>query len=233
MCRTSRIALSRRHEARRETLKSFFVLLKGEPNVNKVDKSAERENFTRATDAGAGRFWATWLKISRPSLGPWLRSLASVSVSDQDHSLLLSVPLGDESTNTQIWASRCLHNYSKILFSKTNQTVTPLLINSIKFKAKKSVNYEKTTVSLCYPNRRKRYWTCSVCKQVGDVACWPLAAATSTNSRGPMKWHVVCGKLQVGWLSGGFTPCRHLRPSSGWEHTIVTYSVRWLLDEWN
>ena len=31
----------------------------------------------------------------------------------------------------------------------------------------------------------------------------------------------------VGWLSGGFTPCRHLRPSSGREHTIVTYSVRW------
>ena len=30
----------------------------------------------------------------------------------------------------------------------------------------------------------------------------------------------------VGWLSGGFTPCRHLRPSSGREHTIVTYSVR-------
>ena len=29
-----------------------------------------------------------------------------------------------------------------------------------------------------------------------------------------------------GWLSGGFTPCRHLRPSSGREHTIVTYSVR-------
>ena len=28
------------------------------------------------------------------------------------------------------------------------------------------------------------------------------------------------------WLSGGFTPCRHLRPSSGREHTIVTYSVR-------
>ena len=27
-------------------------------------------------------------------------------------------------------------------------------------------------------------------------------------------------------LSGGFTPCRHLRPSSGREHTIVTYSVR-------
>ena len=27
------------------------------------------------------------------------------------------------------------------------------------------------------------------------------------------------------WLSGGFTPCRHLRPSSGREHTIVTYSV--------
>ena len=26
-------------------------------------------------------------------------------------------------------------------------------------------------------------------------------------------------------LSGGFTPCRHLRPSSGREHTIVTYSV--------
>ena len=26
----------------------------------------------------------------------------------------------------------------------------------------------------------------------------------------------------VGWLSGGFTPCRHLRPSSGREHTIVT-----------
>ena len=26
--------------------------------------------------------------------------------------------------------------------------------------------------------------------------------------------------------SGGFTPCRHLRPSSGREHTIVTYSVR-------
>ena len=25
-------------------------------------------------------------------------------------------------------------------------------------------------------------------------------------------------------LSGGFTPCRHLRPSSGREHTIVTYS---------
>ena len=39
----------------------------------------------------------------------------------------------------------------------------------------------------------------------------------------------------VGWLSGGFTPCRHLRPSSGREHTIVTYSVRWwwLLEEWN
>ena len=30
----------------------------------------------------------------------------------------------------------------------------------------------------------------------------------------------------IGWLSGGFTPCRHLRPSSGREHTIVTYSVR-------
>ena len=30
----------------------------------------------------------------------------------------------------------------------------------------------------------------------------------------------------VGWLSGGFTPCRHLRPSSGREHTIVTYSVQ-------
>ena len=30
----------------------------------------------------------------------------------------------------------------------------------------------------------------------------------------------------VGWLSGGFTPCQHLRPSSGREHTIVTYSVR-------
>ena len=28
-------------------------------------------------------------------------------------------------------------------------------------------------------------------------------------------------------LNGGFTPCRHLRPSSGREHTIVTYSVRW------
>ena len=28
-------------------------------------------------------------------------------------------------------------------------------------------------------------------------------------------------------LSGGFMPCRHLRPSSGREHTIVTYSVRW------
>ena len=27
-------------------------------------------------------------------------------------------------------------------------------------------------------------------------------------------------------LSGGFTPCRHLRPSSGREHTIVTYSVQ-------
>ena len=27
-------------------------------------------------------------------------------------------------------------------------------------------------------------------------------------------------------LSGAFTPCRHLRPSSGREHTIVTYSVR-------
>ena len=26
--------------------------------------------------------------------------------------------------------------------------------------------------------------------------------------------------------SGGFTPCRHLRPSSGREHTIVTYSVQ-------
>ena len=25
----------------------------------------------------------------------------------------------------------------------------------------------------------------------------------------------------VGWLSGGFTPCRHLRPSSGREHTIT------------
>ena len=31
--------------------------------------------------------------------------------------------------------------------------------------------------------------------------------------------------IEVG-LSGGFTPCRHLRPSSGREHTIVTYSVR-------
>ena len=31
-----------------------------------------------------------------------------------------------------------------------------------------------------------------------------------------------------GWvgLSGGFTPCRQLRPSSGREHTTVTYSVR-------
>ena len=33
--------------------------------------------------------------------------------------------------------------------------------------------------------------------------------------------------VQGGWLCGGFTPCRHLRPSSGREHTIVTYSVRW------
>ena len=35
-------------------------------------------------------------------------------------------------------------------------------------------------------------------------------------------------KLMSDWveLSGGFTPCRHLRPSSGREHTIVTYSVR-------
>ena len=32
--------------------------------------------------------------------------------------------------------------------------------------------------------------------------------------------------VMVGWLSGGVTPCRHLRPSSGREHTIVTYSVR-------
>ena len=31
---------------------------------------------------------------------------------------------------------------------------------------------------------------------------------------------------QTDWLSGGFTPCRHLRPSSGREHTNVTYSVR-------
>ena len=37
----------------------------------------------------------------------------------------------------------------------------------------------------------------------------------------------ACTLVQlVGRLSGGFTPCRHLRPSSGREHTIVTYSVR-------
>ena len=36
-------------------------------------------------------------------------------------------------------------------------------------------------------------------------------------------------------LSGCFTPCRHLRPSSGREHSHITYSVLrwWLLDEWN
>ena len=36
-------------------------------------------------------------------------------------------------------------------------------------------------------------------------------------------------------LNGGFAPCRHLRPSSGREHSHITYSARWwwLLDEWN
>ena len=38
--------------------------------------------------------------------------------------------------------------------------------------------------------------------------------------------HIVGSGGGGGWLSGGFTPCRHLRPSSGREHTIVTYSVR-------
>ena len=35
-------------------------------------------------------------------------------------------------------------------------------------------------------------------------------------------------------MSGGFTPCQYLRPSSGREHTVIAYSDRWyLLDEWN
>ena len=31
-------------------------------------------------------------------------------------------------------------------------------------------------------------------------------------------------------LSGGFTPCRHLRPSSGWDHRVIyiTYSIQWV-----
>ena len=45
-----------------------------------------------------------------------------------------------------------------------------------------------------------------------------------------MRVYVVCRGgctyHMFGWLSGGVTPCRHLRPSSGREHTIVTYSVR-------
>ena len=48
------------------------------------------------------------------------------------------------------------------------------------------------------------------------------------DGRGPEYMAVVHSGRSwlVGWLSGGFTPCRHLRPSSGREHTIVTYSVR-------
>ena len=50
----------------------------------------------------------------------------------------------------------------------------------------------------------------------------PATVYIQTNTRG------------VRGLSGGFTPCRHLRPPSGREHTVITYSVRWwwLLDEW-
>ena len=33
--------------------------------------------------------------------------------------------------------------------------------------------------------------------------------------------------MDVDWLSGGFTPCRYPRPSSGREHTVISYSVRW------
>ena len=45
---------------------------------------------------------------------------------------------------------------------------------------------------------------------------------------GILKERVAWERLRAGWvgLSGGFTPCRHLRPSSGREHTIVTQG-RW------
>ena len=32
---------------------------------------------------------------------------------------------------------------------------------------------------------------------------------------------LVLNKWLVGWLSGGFTPCRHLRPSSAYEHFLT------------
>ena len=37
------------------------------------------------------------------------------------------------------------------------------------------------------------------------------------------KWEILS-------LSGGWTPSQHLRPSSGREHTVITYSVRSLDD---
>ena len=50
--------------------------------------------------------------------------------------------------------------------------------------------------------------------------CGPLGHIARNGGNKPQKLWLV------GWLSGGFTPCWHLRPSSGREHTIVTYSVR-------
>ena len=46
-----------------------------------------------------------------------------------------------------------------------------------------------------------------------------ISAEATAKCNGRVQW-------VVDWLSGGFTPCRHLRPSSGREHTMVTYSVR-------
>ena len=42
---------------------------------------------------------------------------------------------------------------------------------------------------------------------------------TKANTR-MVQWSLWCG-VKVWGLSGGFTPCRHLRSSSGREHTIV------------
>ena len=92
------------------------------------------------------------------------------------------------------------------------------------------VRYGNPNVNTC---TQYTQWVYRIKKKAKTVACSaykiPRAIWNSWITA------LVCECWLVGWLSGGFTPCRHLRPSSGREHTIVTYSVRWwwLLDEWN
>ena len=59
----------------------------------------------------------------------------------------------------------------------------------------------------------------------------PSPAADPPTSATPQSWGGGGSVREwIGWLSGGFTPCRHLRPSSGREHTSGTaYRQRFLI----